>query len=94
MLYKHVNSAALQAAENRNWIRCFRRNDNGRLITFGGQVSPLRPPTVDIGRNDKSECAALEMTRISLYCAEIKFSQNLWFLRDPGQKEVACSFFT
>ncbi len=27
VLYKHINSAALQAAENRNWIRCFCGND-------------------------------------------------------------------
>jgi hypothetical protein len=49
VLYKHINSAVLQAAENRNWIRCLRGNDNVRLITCCGQISRLR-------------CAALEMT--------------------------------
>ena len=49
VLYKHVNSTALQAAENRTWIRCLRGNYNGRLITCCGQIYRLC-------------CAPLEMT--------------------------------
>ena len=62
------------------------RNDNVRLISCCGQISPLRPPTADFGRNDKIwDCrvaSLLAMTSLNHPQATlVAATQRKWFLR-------------
>ncbi len=59
VLYKHINSAALQASENRTWIQCFCGNDNGRLIKCYCQISPLRYAALGMTNLVLLECLIL-----------------------------------
>jgi hypothetical protein len=62
VLYKHISSAALQAAENRNWIPHQVRNDRCGIDSIRGQIPRLRPAPIVLRLTPNWCGAALGMT--------------------------------